>query len=162
MEKYIQAFIDVTNNVFKELLHTDIEVQRPYFSDQTSFPSWDVSGVIGITGEASGALVISMKKDVAMKITGTLTGTDHNKFDEEVTDSVGEIINIIAGNVKHNFEQEFRLVISLPTVICGSNHTIQWPYVNTRIICIPFKVFYGDSFYLSVAIEVLGGGSVNG
>ncbi|MDR2659504.1 MAG: chemotaxis protein CheX [Spirochaetaceae bacterium] len=159
MEKYIQSFIDVTRNVFKELLHTDIEAQRPYFSDQASYPNWDISGVIGITGEAYGALVISMKKDVAIKLTQTLTGEEHKDLDDSVIDSVGEIINIIAGNVKYDFERNFRLVISLPTVVCGDNHTIQWPHTNANIICIPFKIFYDGKFLLSVAIEVLSSAS---
>jgi chemotaxis protein CheX len=154
VEKYIQAFIDVTQNVFKELLHTIVEAQRPYFSDQASYPNWDISGVIGITGEAFGAFVISMKKSLAIKLTQTLTGKAHDDLDDEVVDSVGEIINIIAGNVKHDFEQEFRLVISLPTVVAGDNHTIQWLYENAHIICIPFKAFYDDIFYLAVAIDV--------
>jgi chemotaxis protein CheX len=154
MEKYIQAFIDVTQNVFKELLHTIVEAQRPYFSDQASYPNWDISGVIGITGEASGAFVISMKKALAVKLTQTLTGKTHDDLDDEVIDSIGEIINIIAGNVKHDFEQEFRLVISLPTVVAGCSHTIQWPYENAHIICIPFKAFYDDIFYLAIAVDV--------
>jgi chemotaxis protein CheX len=153
VEKYIQAFIDVTRNVFKELLHTVVEAQRPYFSNQESYPNWDISGVIGIAGEASGSLVISMKKCLAIKFTQTLTGKSYDDLDDEVIDSIGEIINIIAGNVKHDFEQKFRLVISLPTVVCGDNHTIQWPYANAHIICIPFKAFYDDNFYIAVAIE---------
>ncbi|MDR2660225.1 MAG: chemotaxis protein CheX [Spirochaetaceae bacterium] len=155
MDRYIQPFIDVSKNVFKELLKIDIEAGRPYFSDRDSYPKWDISGVIGLTGEVSGAVVISMKKDLAVWITQILTSKEHQDFDDEVVDSVGEVINIIAGNVKHDLEDSFRIIISLPTVVSGDNHTIQWPQVNARIICIPFKIFNDKNFFLSVAIEVL-------
>jgi chemotaxis protein CheX len=139
-------------------LNADIDAERPYFSDEASYPNWDISGVIGLTGEALGAVVISMKKDLAIKLTQILTKNDNNDFDDEVIDSVGEIINIIAGNVKHDLENSFRLVISLPTVINGYNHTIQWPQIDARIICIPFNIFTDKRFYISVAIEALSSG----
>ncbi|MDR0409707.1 MAG: chemotaxis protein CheX [Spirochaetaceae bacterium] len=157
MEKYIQAFIDVAHNVFKEMLNTDIEAQRPYFTDRHANSNWDISGVIGLTGEVSGAFVISMEKNLAVKFIQILTGSDSDYFsDDDVADGIGEIANIIAGNVKQNLEQECRLVISLPTVICGTGHTIQWPHGNTNIICIPFKIFHKSIFYLSVAIKARG------
>jgi chemotaxis protein CheX len=74
-------------------------------------------------------------------------------MDDEVIDAIGEIINIIAGNAKRGLEESFRLVISLPTIIQGSNHAIQWPNDQARIICIPFKIFDDETFILSVAIE---------
>jgi chemotaxis protein CheX len=157
MEKYIHAFIDVCKNVFKELVNAEIEAGRPYLSDQTSYPNWDISGVIGITGDACGAVVISLKKCLALKLTEILTGKKHDDVDDEVVDSIGEIINIISGNLKLDLEQDYRLVISLPTVVRGNDHTIQWPYANTRIICIPFTIFNGNVFSLAVAIESQGG-----
>jgi chemotaxis protein CheX len=153
MEKYIQAFIDVCKNVFKGLINVEIEAERPYFSNQTSYPSWDISGVIGITGDACGAVVISLKKGLALKLTEILTNKKHDRVDDEVVDSIGEIINIIAGNLKLDFEKEYRLVISLPTVVRGNDHTIQWPYSDARIICIPFSIFKDDVFFLAIAID---------
>ncbi|MDR2098142.1 MAG: chemotaxis protein CheX [Spirochaetaceae bacterium] len=153
MEKYIQSFIDVSKNVFKELIGIEIEADRPYFSRHSSYPNWDISGVIGITGEACGAVVISMKKKLALKLTEILTKRKHGEVDDEVVDSIGEIINIIAGNIKLDFEKEFKLVISLPTVVRGDAHTLQWPHTDARIICIPFKIFKDDVFFLAIAIE---------
>jgi chemotaxis protein CheX len=153
MEKYVQSFINVSKNVFKGLINAEIEAERPYFSDQASYPNWDISGIIGITGEARGAVVISLKKGLALKLTEILTSKKHDDVDDEVVDSIGEIINIIAGNLKLDFEKEFRLVISLPTVVRGNDHTIQWPYADARIICLPFKIFKDDIFFLAVAMD---------
>jgi chemotaxis protein CheX len=153
MEKYIQPFVDVTRNVFREFIGADLEVGRPYFSKAETIDEWDISAVIGLTGEAGGAVVISMKTGLAEKLTDVLTGKSHNSIDDEVVDAVGEIVNIIAGNAKKGLEESFRLVISLPTIVQGPGHQIKWPNEKTRIICIPFTIYHAEIFTLSVALE---------
>jgi chemotaxis protein CheX len=157
MEQYIQPFIDVCMNVFKEFVGCELAVERPYFAEREAIKEWDISAVIGLTGEARGAVVISMKSSLAEKMTSTLTGTEHTELDSEVVDAIGELVNIIAGNAKRGLEEAFRLVISLPSIITGKEHSVQWPNNQARIICIPFKVFDNDSFCLSVAIESMKG-----
>jgi chemotaxis protein CheX len=114
---------------------------------------WDISSIIGLTGEARGAVVLSMKKGLAIKLTDLLTGTGHDDLDDEVVDAVGEIVNIIAGNVKKNLEESFKLIISLPTIVQGPAHVIKWPQGQARIICIPCIIFEDEVFHLLVAIE---------
>ena len=157
MEKYIQPFVDVCKSVFRDFVGADLTEERPYFADTATVMEWDISAVIGLTGEARGAVVISMKKDLAVKLTGTLTGAEHQTVDDDVIDAIGEIVNIIAGNVKKNLEEAFRLVISLPTIVQGKEHSIKWPGNQTRIICIPFHIFEDTTFNLSVAIEAVSG-----
>jgi chemotaxis protein CheX len=158
MEKYIQPFIDVCKNVFKEFIGSDLTAGRPYFADAATVTDWDISAIIGLTGEARGAVVISMKEGLALKVTDILTGTKHTSLDDEAVDAVGEIVNIIAGNVKKNLEEAFRLIISLPTIVQGTEHVVKWPQGQARIICIPFTIFENDVFNLSVAIEAVRGG----
>jgi chemotaxis protein CheX len=155
MEQYIQPFIDVCINVFKEFVGCELTAERPYFINSDSVNEWDVSAVIGLTGEARGAVVISMKKELAIRLTDLLTGAKHHNLDDEVADAIGEIINIIAGNAKKGLEEAFRLVISLPTIIEGKKHSVKWPNNQVRIICIPFIIFKKESFFLSVAIEAV-------
>ncbi len=157
MEKYIQPFVDVCVNVFKEFIGAELVTERPHFIDKNDIHQWDVSAVIGLTGEARGAVVISMKANLACRLTGMLTGANHTAMDDEVIDAIGEIINIIAGNAKRGLEESFKLVISLPTIVRGSNHAIQWPNDQARIICIPFRIFEEETFCLSVAIEASSG-----
>jgi chemotaxis protein CheX len=157
MEKYIQPFVDVCKNVFKEFVGAELEVDRPYFAEQTAVAEWDISSVIGLTGEARGAVVISMKKSLVLRLTDMLTGATHTEIDDEVVDAIGEIVNIIAGNAKKGLEEAFRLVISLPTIVQGKEHSVKWPNEQARIICIPCKIFGDEIFTLSVAIEAVKG-----
>ena len=155
MKQYIQPFIKVCKNVFCEFVNMELEAKIPHFTKKDTISEWDISGVIGLTGEARGAVVISMRQDLAIKLTAILTGAEHKNLDDDVVDAVGELINIIAGNVKQELEDAFRLVISLPTIVKGKEHTINWPDSQTRVICIPFETTDSDNFSLSVALEAV-------
>ena len=153
MKQYIQPFINVCKSVFKDLIGKEIEAKIPHFLEKDAATEWDISGIIGLTGEARGAVVISMKDDLAMKLTGILTGKVYNVLYDEVVDAVGELINIIAGNVKQELEDAYRLIISLPTIVTGKGHTINWPNGHARVICIPFSYSKTENFILSIALE---------
>ncbi len=153
MEKFVQPFIDTCKNVCESFLSINAIPQNPFFIEKTETTNWDISGVIGLTGEAQGAVAISMKQDFAIYVADVLTGDKHSAIDDIVVDAVGEIINIIAGNVKKDLEEMFRLVISLPTIVKGANHETFWPSQNARAICIPFTVNEQYNFVLTVALK---------
>ncbi|GHV85549.1 hypothetical protein AGMMS50230_11570 [Spirochaetia bacterium] len=157
MERYIQPFIDVSKSTFKDFVGAELTAGRPYFLEKEKPNDWDISGIIGLSGEARGAVVIGMKSALAIRLTDMLTNSKHTSIDDEVVDAIGEIVNIIAGNAKKGLEEAFRLIISLPTIVEGPKHQIKWPHEQARIICIPFTIFEGDSFTLSVAIESVKG-----
>jgi chemotaxis protein CheX len=158
MKQYIQPFIKTCTSVFHDFVNLEPEAKMPYFLEKDAIQDWDISAVIGLTGEARGAVVISMKDNLAMKLTGILTGKVHQVIYDDVVDAVGELINIIAGNVKQELEDTFRLVISLPTIITGKEHHVNWPAGQARVICIPFTVSDEDTFSLSVALEAVKAG----
>lgn len=153
MKQYIQPFIEVCKNVFKDFVGMESEAKVPYFMEKDTKDDFDISGVIGFSGEARGAVVISMKQKMALDITTALTGAKHASIDDDVVDAVGELINIIAGNVKKGLEEAFKLIISLPTIVCGKEHSIVWPDNRARVICIPFSIGNVESFTLSIALE---------
>jgi len=154
MEQYIQPFITGSEEVFRDLCNTEIKAGRAFFVTRDEFESnWDISGIIGLSGEAHGAVAISLKEITAFAITMNLTGKQHTSVDRDVTDVVGEIINIITGNVKNVFEKKHRIKISMPSIVKGKAHSIVWPSEKARIICIPFTIFDNQEFCLSVAVE---------
>ncbi len=154
MEKYIQPFISTTVDVFKSFVGIEIEADTPYFIDNKDKKTWSISGIIGLTGEAQGALVLSLEDNLALELTTILTGEESKSVDDNVLDAVGEIINIIAGNVKKDLEEIYRLVISLPTIVQGEGHSTFWAsQPSTRAICIPFTYNKNFSFAITVALK---------
>ena len=152
MEQYIQPFVQVTSTVFKNMLDCDLKPDRVYFVGKEAFLDWDISGIIALTGEVKGLVAISMKNATASKITAQLTGT--NDFsNSDIVDAVGELINIIAGNVKKNLEDMFRIIISLPKVISGKAHMVVIPDDRIRLLCIPFSIYDNEAICLSINID---------
>ena len=157
LQNYVEPFVDVTVNTFKEFVGIDIAPRHPHFLDPDKAFGWDISAVIGLSGVVKGAIIISMKSDLAIKLTDLLTGSEHNEIDADVIDAIGEINNIIAGNIKPKVPNGDRIVISIPTIIKGKEHSIAWPSKQTRILCIPHKAYDNDIFHLMVAIELESG-----
>jgi chemotaxis protein CheX len=153
MEQFIQPFIDVCTSVFKEFVKCDLIPERAYFTKKEDFLNWDISGLIALSGEAKGIVAISMKTQTALDITRILTGSTHTYLDSDVVDMIGEVVNIISGNVKKNLEETYKLIISLPYIIKGKAHLVVIPIERTRLLCIPFKIFTDQVICLSVSID---------
>ena len=152
LEMYVKPFVNATLNTFKAFVGFELVAGHPHFSGRTLTFDQDISAVIGLSGDIRGAVVISMKKGFAIKLADTLVGTTHTELDDDIVDAVGEIVNIIAGNVKNEVPGGERIVISLPTVIMGKEHSFAWPGKQSRILCISFK-HEEDAFYLLVDME---------
>ncbi|MCL2210591.1 MAG: chemotaxis protein CheX [Treponema sp.] len=154
LQNYVEPFVEVTVNTFKEFVGVEVSPRHPHFLDPDKAFEWDISAVIGLSGAVKGAVIVSMKGDLAIKLTDLLTGMEHSEIDADVIDAIGEINNIIAGNIKPKVPNGDRIVISIPTIIKGKEHSIAWPSKQTRILCIPHKAFENDIFHLMVAIEL--------
>ena len=149
--KYITPFIEAVAGAFDQLFQLHPQALTPYLAKKDEILDWDISGIIGIAGEARGLVVLSFPETLARDLTAQLTGSAHDTLDDDVTDTVGEVVNIIAGNAKKGLE-EFRLMISLPSIVQGQNHQVTWPTGSVPIITIPFSTPKGQ-FSLSVGLE---------
>ena len=154
LTNYVEPFVEVTVNTFKEFVGMEVTPRHPHFLDPEKGFEWDVSAVIGLSGIVKGAVIISMKESLAIKLTDLLAGPGHTDIDADVVDAIGEINNIIAGNMKPKIPNGDKIVISIPTIIKGKEHSIAWPSKQTRILCIPHKVYEDEIFHLMVAIEM--------
>ncbi len=146
---YVNPFIKATVETFKTMLNLDLSTGTPMLKKDAKH-SYDISGVIGLSGEAQGIISISFPKVLALKIVSALLGEEIKIVGPELTDGIGEIANIIAGNTKQYLTQ-FKLSISLPNVVIGSGHRIE---VQTGVpaIIIPLKCKLGE-FAMEIALK---------
>jgi chemotaxis protein CheX len=134
--KYVNPFLAASVNLFGEYLGIKVTSASPYLLKDPQ-DLFEVSGIIGLAGETTGAVVLSFPRETAMAVVGRLSGKTYLGLTNEVLDGVGELVNIIAGNAKKDLE-EFRIVISLPGVIVGTSYRIKWPD-GIPVIAIPFE-----------------------
>jgi chemotaxis protein CheX len=107
-------------------------------------PRYDISGIIGLSGKARGTIVLSLEREMSLKVTEVLLGEelDSTQITGDVIDAVGELANMIAGGAKAKLEQ-FEMSVSLPSVITGKGHCIEFPS-RIKPICIPFTCVQGS------------------
>jgi chemotaxis protein CheX len=152
LEIYAKPFVKATLNTFKTFAGFDLIVGNPHFSGRTRAFQQDIAAIIGFSGDIRGAVVIAMKKDLIIKLADTLTRVPHSQIDDDAVDAIGEIVNIIAGNIKREVPNGEKIEISLPTVIKGSGTSFSWPGRQSRTLCISFK-YKEDTFHLLVDME---------
>jgi chemotaxis protein CheX len=123
--KVINPFIEAATEVFRTASGMEI-VRKDLFLKKNYRMFGDVSGVMGLNGEASGTVVISMSAQLACKLVGRMLGEEpESTVSATVRDGVGEVINMIAGRAKAVLAgSQYHFHISLPAVIAGTGHEI--------------------------------------
>lgn len=119
---YINAFVEAIENVFATMLSVEVTVREPALKKGTA-PANDVSGIIGLSGDVRGMIILSFPKEVAERVASLFVGAEVSSDSEDFADSIGELCNMISGNAKAKFEGK-RTSISCPTVIVGTDHQV--------------------------------------
>lgn len=137
---HINCFIKSLNRVFLTMLGCEVRRGTPYLKGH-GVSEQHVSGVIGLSGEAAGAVVLSLSEEVAIRAASVMLGYQLDEVGADVCDAVGELTNMVAGAAKAELE-EHRLLAGLPNVVTGKGHTITFPS-NIIPICVPFETDWG-------------------
>lgn len=149
--RFINAFLKGTANVIKTMAFIEPIAGKPFLKkDQAA--TGDVSGVIGLTGDAKGSLALSFSASCICAILTNMLGEPYTEVTPEVLDAVGELTNMISGDSRKRLEAEGLVVIAaIPTIISGKNHSIKHIISGPSII-IPFSTAHG-MFVVDVCLE---------
>lgn len=147
----VNPFIDATVNVLETMAFTKAQANKPYLKED-SIARGDVSGIIGLTGEASGTISVSFTEECIISIVSNMFGEEVKEINGEIEDAVGEIANMISGQARQKLEEGGRsLKAAIPTVVRGKSHSIT--HVTSHpIVAVPFKTEKGD-FTVEVCFE---------
>lgn len=146
--KLIVPFINAVRNVLTTMVGITSNVQRPSVK-AVPVPTYDVSAIIGFSGEIVGSVVVSFPKDVAVKIASALAQTELDASSPDFADAIGELANMIAGGAKKDLGANAG--ITCPSVIIGGGHTIA-RLRDVPCLVIPCETPIGD-FAIEVSIK---------
>jgi chemotaxis protein CheX len=112
-----------TIEVFSTMLSTEIVAGATLSEHTISAPNDSgVVSIIGIAGVWSGTGGLACSGDFACKLSSQFLMTECPAVDDDVLDAVGEITNMIIGNVKTVLEDRLGpMGLSTPSVIFGRN-----------------------------------------
>lgn len=145
---YITPFVGSISNVFETMLQLPVTVGTPSIKNSGA-PSYDVSGIIGMTGDVEGTVVLSFPTSTAERAVTLFTGMELKADHEDFADAVGELVNMVSGGAKAQFTGK-SVGISTPSVIIGSEHAV-YGRKDMTTVEIPCSCDIGD-FNVEVAL----------
>lgn len=146
---YIKPFVTSIQNVFSTMMQLQVTVKEP-FVKPSGGPNHDVSGIIGMSGDVVGSVVLAFPKDTAQNIVNLFTGQQIVFGSSDFADAIGELVNMIAGNAKALFKDK-KASISCPSVVVGGNHRVALQS-DTACIVIPCSTDCGEVM-IEIAIK---------
>lgn len=122
--KYITPFVDSTKSVFSMMLQLPVTCAMPQRASDIPSRKTDVSGIIGLSGDVTGCVVLAFPKTTSEKVVERFVGMPMAADSEDFADAIGELVNMVSGSAKAQFEGH-DVRISTPSVVVGENHTVQ-------------------------------------
>lgn len=148
--EHVNPFIKATIETFTAMVNVKVTPGKVKLKGKED-SDYDVSGIIGLGGGAKGSVAVSFPRLSALAMVRAFTG-EKVVTNTVMVDAIGELANIIAGAAKKDLTQ-YKISISLPTVVMGEKHAINGP-VDTINMVVPFDSECGK-FYLALSFKSL-------
>lgn len=143
--EFVNPFLASLVNVLTTMASTELTPGKPHLK-KDELARGDVSGLIGMVGpQTKGSFSISFDEDLALTIMERMLGERPPKINEEVTDMVGEITNMVTGGAKKMLaEKGYDFDMATPMVVAGPGHTITHKSEGPKIL-MPFTSDFGGA-----------------
>jgi len=146
-----EKIIESTMEIFSTMVMMDVAVAGPALKESGTLHD-TITGMIGLAGTHKGVLAIHIPNPVAMAITSSFLGMEVDAINDDVRDAVGELANMLGGNVKTILSQNGRdIELSLPSTIAGHEYGFQ-AATDVEMIILPFKTENGE-FLIELQLE---------
>lgn len=145
---HINAFLESTRAVFDTMVKLPVTFEKPQLG--TGHSNYDVSGVIGLSGDVVGSVIVGFSKASAVPIASALAGCPLEVGSSDFADAIGELSNMIAGGAKAKFEGQ-AVSIGCPSVVVAPSHQISSPS-GSASICIACNTSAGR-FVIDITIQ---------
>ncbi len=140
MEDIGGIIADSVHEVFETLIFVLPEDESPREVSEGRFEGELVSS-IQISGDYNGVITMVSSRHTAQFLTRNMLGIEGSDVgDEEISDCTGEIVNMVAGNIKTRcLEGGKSFILAIPTVVSGENVVVSLQE-ELQGIEVPFNV----------------------
>ncbi len=122
----LMGFVDhAVSEVFDTMLEMDVEVMDGAGRELTGAR---IVGTVGLAGQAQGSVVIQVTYSFSRLITADMLGMEDDEIesDEEVHDVIGELSNMIGGDIKSRLcDAGLTCELSIPSITSGTDFKIE-------------------------------------
>ena len=144
--EFINPFLASMLNVMSTMAQMELIPEKPKLK-KGEVAKGDVSGLIGmVSDQAKGSLSITFEGPLAIATMKNMVGEGPDEINEEITDLVGEITNMVTGGAKRMLsEKGFEFDMATPMVVSGKEHTIHHK-AEGPVVIIPLNSPHGKAF----------------
>lgn len=149
----INPFIESVQNLFVSMLDCKANPGKARLVDGVENPG-DITALIGLSGPVRGNVALTFPVETVLAIINRMLGSKIQVVDELVTDSVAELVNMVAGGAKKKLSSDNGppIDLGLPTVLSGNEYVVQHPSKSIWFE-VPFTSDLGP-FTLHVTFEL--------
>jgi chemotaxis protein CheX len=121
----ITTHLDHLDQTVEEVFNTMMGISCAVMSE-ASVVNHNIVAIVGLAGVLRGACMVKVADATALRIASALMGTPAAQVDDLVTDSIGELCNMLAGGWKGRFPQlSSACALSVPMVTTGKQYTLR-------------------------------------
>lgn len=148
--KNAQIIIDATQEIFSSMIMLEVTPGEPFERNNQTLQE-SISGIVGLAGTIKGLLAIHMPNPVALSVTTAFLGMEVEEIDEDVSDAIGELANMLAGSIKAVLDPKGSGInLSMPSAVFGEEYTIDC-LMDAENVTVPFQV---DGQNFSVELQI--------
>ena len=132
--EWIPLLDTATREVFELMLGSHLTVP-----DTLTVEKYDYTSMVGLAGQLCGVLNVRCDAKAAALIAARMLGLELDKVGPEISDALGEVANMIAGNFKNKVTGLAEgCMLSPPTVVTGSDYSMhsltEAPSLDVRLL----------------------------
>lgn len=137
-ERLVQEIKDATGSVLGTMMGIEAAAGEVEPDSPGPGPIGGVSAMVGIVGPWVGTGSVSCDEPLACLLAGRMLMSEYTEINDEVLDAMGEIANMVIGNIKTNLEASLGpLALGVPTVTYGRDFATR-STVKQSWLLVPF------------------------
>ena len=121
-ERLVAEISNATESVFTTMLGLEAKAGHASAESPGPGPIGGISAMVGMVGPWTGAGSVSCDEATACKLASAMLMSEYTEVNDDVLDAMGEIANMVIGNIKTNLEMTFgQMSLGIPTVTFGKH-----------------------------------------
>ena len=150
LEGWKLLLIMSTREVFQSMMQTRI---APVFEPSRTL-NLEWTAMVGLAGELRGVLMMSCDELSATRVASKMLEMPVQGPNQETSDALGEVCNMIAGNFKHKVSGlSARCALSPPTVVTGKDYRVHRKEAGASESLFVTFTFIGAPIYVSLELQ---------
>jgi len=153
--RFINPFLQATINIFELQTQTIFKPQKPRLQDASAAMNAGIIGIVALNGALfRGNIALCFPTDVFLKVYERMLGEKHSEITNETEDAAGELLNMIYGRAKTEWNKEgYEFTPAIPTVLRGEKISVR-QQTGGPVILLPFESDLG-SFHVEIATQAV-------